>query len=261
MQNPEISGTEYQQGTLAGYELREYLLEKWNRKCAYCGKDNVPLQIEHILCKAKGGTDRVSNLTLSCRPCNEKKGDQDIREFLAKKPDTLKRILAQAKAPLKDAAAVNATRWALFERLKSSGLSIETGTGGRTKFNRSRQGYPKAHWIDAACVGVSGEQILLDPDLSALSIEAFGHGVRQRCRSDSFGFPRQAAPRQKTFAGFCTGDIVKANIPRGKYTGPYTGRIAIRFRPSFRMKAGNATFDVHLKNLTRIHRADGYAYN
>jgi RRXRR protein len=38
MQNPEISGVEYQQGTLAGYEVREYLLEKWQRQCAYCGK-------------------------------------------------------------------------------------------------------------------------------------------------------------------------------------------------------------------------------
>ena len=31
MQNPEIAGVEYQQGELAGYEVREYLLEKWHR--------------------------------------------------------------------------------------------------------------------------------------------------------------------------------------------------------------------------------------
>ena len=36
MQNPEVSGVEYQQGELAGYEVREYLLEKWDRRCAYC---------------------------------------------------------------------------------------------------------------------------------------------------------------------------------------------------------------------------------
>ena len=30
-QDPEISGVEYQQGTLAGYEVRAYLLEKHNR--------------------------------------------------------------------------------------------------------------------------------------------------------------------------------------------------------------------------------------
>ena len=44
MQNPEISGIEYQQGTLQGYEIREYLLEKWCRKCAYCKRENLPLR-------------------------------------------------------------------------------------------------------------------------------------------------------------------------------------------------------------------------
>jgi len=45
MRNPEISGIEYKQGTLQGYEVKEYLLEKYNRKCCYCGKENVPLEV------------------------------------------------------------------------------------------------------------------------------------------------------------------------------------------------------------------------
>jgi 5-methylcytosine-specific restriction endonuclease McrA len=114
MVNPEISNLEYQQGTLAGYETREYLLEKWQRKCSYCGVENVQLQIEHIIPRAKSGTNRISNLCLACDSCNKKKGTLDIEIFLAKKPDLLKRILSQAKRPLKDAAAVNSTRWALF---------------------------------------------------------------------------------------------------------------------------------------------------
>jgi 5-methylcytosine-specific restriction endonuclease McrA len=51
LQNPEISGVEYQRGTLFGYEVREYLLQKWGRKCAYCGAENVQLEIEHIIPK------------------------------------------------------------------------------------------------------------------------------------------------------------------------------------------------------------------
>ena len=62
MQNPEVSGVEYQQGTLKGYQVREYLLEKWGRECTYCGKKDVSLQIEHIYPKSKGGSNRVSNL-------------------------------------------------------------------------------------------------------------------------------------------------------------------------------------------------------
>ena len=139
MQNAEIRGIEYQQGELQGYELREYVLEKWDRTCAYCGKKDVPLQIEHIQAKANGGSNRVSNLTLACEPCNTRKGTQDVRVFLAKKLDVLKRVLAHAEAPLKDAAAVNATRWALYERLKATGLPVECGTGGMTKFHRTTQ--------------------------------------------------------------------------------------------------------------------------
>lgn len=39
LQNLEIRGVEYQRGELCGYEVREYLLEKWGRKCAYCGRE------------------------------------------------------------------------------------------------------------------------------------------------------------------------------------------------------------------------------
>jgi hypothetical protein len=56
--------------------------------------------------------------------------------FLALKPDVLKRLLAQAKAPLRDAAAVNVTRWALYERLKAFGVPVECGSGGLTKVRR-----------------------------------------------------------------------------------------------------------------------------
>lgn len=115
---------------LTGYEVREYLLAKWNRQCAYCGTENVPLQVEHIHPKANGGTNRISNLCLACEPCNLKKGTQDIKIFLAKKPEILLRILAQSKHPLKDASAVNSTRWALFTRLKETGKEIATGSAG-----------------------------------------------------------------------------------------------------------------------------------
>ncbi len=145
MENPEISGVEYQQGTLQGYECREYLLHKWDRQCAYCGKKGIPLQIEHIHPRANGGTDRISNLALSCEQCNVAKGTQDIEDFLQKKPEVLKRILAHSSAPLKDAAAVNSTRHALYARLKTLGLPVECGSGGLTKLNRSTRGLPKAH--------------------------------------------------------------------------------------------------------------------
>jgi 5-methylcytosine-specific restriction endonuclease McrA len=260
IENPEISGIEYQQGELHGYEVREYLLQKWERKCAYCGIENVPLQVDHVQPKAKGGTNRISNLCLACEPCNLKKGTQDIKEFLAKKPEILKRILAQAKRPLKDAVAVNATRWELFRRLQATGLPVELGSGGLTKFNRQTKGIEKSHWADAANVGKSTPERLLIRGIKPLLIIAKGHGIRQRTRPDKYGFPKAHAMRAKFFQGFQTGDIVKANIPSGKYAGRYIGRIAIRHRPSFMLLLPDQRFDVHPKYLKTIHQADGYDY-
>lgn len=250
LQNPEISGVEYQQGRLAGYEIREYLLEKWGRRCAYCGASNIPLQIEHIVPKSRGGTDRVSNLTLACGPCNQKKGTLTAAEY--GHPS----IQKHAEECLRDVAAVNSTRWALYWRLKKLDLDIEVGTGGRTKYNRSRLSLEKHHWIDAACVGRSTPKQLETNGVMPLQIIAAGHGTRKRCGTNKYGFPIRHAPRRKYFMGFQTGDIVRAVIPVGRHAGIHVGRVAIRFRPCFRLNG----FDVHPKYLTILQRNDGYEY-
>jgi len=261
IQNPEISGVEYQQGELAGYELREYLLEKWDRECAYCGAKNVPLEIEHIQARSKGGSDRVSNLTLACTPCNQKKGNKDIKEFLKRKPKRLKKIQAQAKVPLKDAAAVNATRYATGNVLKDFGLPITFSTGGRTKFNRTTRGYPKAHWIDAACVGESGAKVVIPPAITPLIITAKGRGSRQKCSMNQYGFPRTSPKKHKRVKGFQTGDIVKAVVTKGKNIGTYIGRVVVRARGSFDIGIGKKKVSgISYKYCQLIQRVDGYEY-
>jgi 5-methylcytosine-specific restriction endonuclease McrA len=251
LQNPEISGVEYQQGELFGYEVREYLLEKWGRKCAYCGKKSIPLEIEHIIPRSKCGSNRVSNLTLSCHDCNQRKGNKTAAEF--GHPE----LQAMAKQSLKDAATVTTTRWELWRRLSVLEMPIECGTGGRTKYNRISQSLPKAHWIDAACVGESGKQIVIPQGLLHLGIKAYGHGRRARCKVNKFGFPIAHAPRLKKHLGFQTGDIVKAIIPSGKQKGTHIGRVVIRFRPWFHLNG----FDLHPRYLHRLQRADGYEYH
>jgi len=258
-ENPEISGVEYQQGELVGYEVREYLLNKWNRKCAYCGAEKVPLQVEHIHPKAKGGSNRISNLCLACDPCNKKKGIQDIEQFLAKKPDVLKRIKAQVKRPLKDAAAVNSTRWVLFNRLKETGLPVSTGSGGQTKFNRTRLGLPKSHWLDAACVGQVEELDVLSSQ--PLLIKAGGHGTRQMCGTDKFGFPTRHKSRRQIHKGFQTGDIVSATVTTGKKVGSYVGRVLCRASGSFDIATTTGRVaGISYKYCKPIHKKDGYSY-
>ncbi len=257
IQNPEIQGTEYQQGTLFGYECRQYLLEKWSRKCAYCGVKDVPLEIEHIQPKSKGGSHRISNLSLACHKCNQQKGSQDIKEFLKDKPEVLNRILSQAKTPLKDAAAVNSTRWGLFNVLKSYGLPLTTGTGGQTKFNRMRLNLPKAHWIDAACVGVVETLKLVTSKI--FQVRATGFGGRKRCQTDKFGYPIKHRPL-RPIHGFSTGDIVRADVPKGKYKGTFTARVCPMSHGYGEFVIERKRRSIKLAYLTPIHRKDGYGY-
>ncbi|MFY9224703.1 MAG: RNA-guided endonuclease IscB [Blastocatellia bacterium] len=257
MQMAEITGVMYHQGTLSGYETREYLLEKYNRKCAYCSKANLPLQVEHIVPKSRGGSNRVSNLTIACERCNIKKGNKTATEV------GFAQVQEQAKIPLKDAAAVNTTRLQLYNRLKALGLPIETGSGGLTKYNRSKQNLPKTHWIDAACVGLSTPQLKVDIDkVSVLKIKATGHGSRQMCLMDKFGFPRTKAKAGKRFFGFSTGDIVCARVTNGKKTGTYTGKVAVRASGSFNITFGKTTIQgINHKYFTLLHSCDGYSYS
>jgi 5-methylcytosine-specific restriction endonuclease McrA len=260
LQNPEISGVEYQQGTLQGYELREYLLEKWGRHCAYCGQTDVPLQIEHIVARSKGGSNRVSNLTLACEECNQKKGNTPIEDFLKGQPALLKRITAQMKTSLRDAAAMNATRNALWRALNTFGLPVFSASGGQTKFNRSRFGIPKSHCLDAACVG--NIQPLIGWQQPILHITAMGRGRHQRTRLDRFGFPRGYLMAQKSVHGFQTGDIVKAVVPSGKKAGVHTGRVAIRKSGSFNIKTEIGTVQgISHKHCRILQRNDGYGYH
>ena len=260
MQNPEISGIEYQHGELFGYEVKEYLLEKWGHKCAYCGAKDVPLEVEHIVPKARGGSNRVSNLTISCHKCNQDKGDKPVEDFLQGKEGILEKIRKQAKAPLKDAAAMNATRSILLYELEKLGCRVYTGIGARTKFNRKLFGVPKEHCLDALCIG-DNITAVFGINKPVLEINCKGRGLHQRMLPDSYGFPRAHRMKQKRVHGFATGDMVLANVIKGKKKGNYVGRIAVRQTGYFdiQTKQGKVC-GISWKYCHLISRNDGYEY-
>lgn len=159
MMNSEISGIEYQQGTLQGYEVKEYLLEKFGRKCVYGGETNVPLETEHIIPISRGGTNRISNLTIACHECNQKKGNMTAAEFGF--PD----IQLQAKQTLKAAAFMNIVRSRLVDNIKKEcpDLYVESTYGYITKYNRIKQGLEKTHANDAFVIAGDKNQIRSRP--------------------------------------------------------------------------------------------------
>lgn len=273
MVNPEISGVEYQQGTLMGYESREYLLEKWGRECTYCGEVDTPLEIEHIQPRSRGGSNRISNLTLACHECNQEKGAQSLADFFEhgkglkrrlkknglKGPARQARIERECTRPLRDASAVNATRWALLNALEAAGLPVTVASGGKTKYNRQRLDIPKTHALDAACVG--DVDLLHGWHVPTLTIKCTGRGSYQRTRLNRFGFPRGHLMKEKRVNGFQTGDLVIANVPTGKKSGIHVGRVAVRKTGSFNIQTDQgAVQGISHKHCTLIQRGDGYGY-
>ena len=108
MANPDISGIEYQHGTLFSWQVRAYVLERDGARCAYCRRGNVRLELDHVRPRATG-SDRVDNLVASCRDCNVNKTNQPVEQFLNEQPELLKRILERLqRSSLAGAAHVNA---------------------------------------------------------------------------------------------------------------------------------------------------------
>lgn len=253
LQKPELTGVEYSRGTLYGFEVRGYLLEKFHHKCAICADEEAPLQVTHAQLKAHGGSDRVSNLYLACPRCVEKRGARTLNAWLARKPELLARIQAQMKRPLREEAWVTATRWRMLAELERLGLPVSRHTSAAGQYHRWRLGLTRSPW--ACAVGVSDEvPDCLDSRLqSVLAVRCTGHGRRQRCRTDKYGVPVKHIKAGKYSHGYTTGDIATARVP-GKPT--ITGRVTIREKPAFLVgKQG-----VHPKYLTRVHQSDGYDY-
>lgn len=261
LQAPSIQGVEYQQGTLAGYSVREALLEHWGRECVYCGAKNAPLQIEHIVSRSQGGSNRFSNLTLSCEACNQKKGNQHVEAFLSHKPTVLNRIKVHCKASLRDAAAVNTTRTAIVKMAESSGLPVSYGDGASTKMIRTQSGLPKAHWIDAACVAT--EQLVKLNVIQPLLVTCKGHGTRQARRANASGFPAVEKPKA-VYTHIQTGDVVRFRLLKDRknvQAGTYIARVRTPTGKGFVVMISGFRIEIsNMKAVEFVQHSDGYSY-
>ena len=211
IKNPDISGIEYQQGTLQGYNIRNYLLEKYRRKCFYCGKTVSDFEVEHMTPKARGGTNRIDNLTLSCHDCNQKKDTLTAEEFIQqtlsiKKAATKLKQLPNEKRLFKYMAHMNATRWTLYNTIKEKYPNVKTTYGYITKYNRIQTGLPKAHHIDAKCI--TGFATVPPMNQTVVKVKMRRHNRQLHRATFSKGHIRKAACLPTVTFGFQLYDLV-----------------------------------------------------
>lgn len=150
MARPEIQGAEYQHGTLFGYEIKEYLLQKFGHRCAYCqGKSHDPiLEVEHTIPQSRGGTNRVANLAIACETCNRKKGSRTAEEFGF---PTIHKAAARHQV-FRYSALTQSYKWGLWRTLQTFGIPLEATFGYRTKYDRLQKKLPKAQIVDAMVI-------------------------------------------------------------------------------------------------------------
>ena len=68
---------------------KKNILRRDNFTCQYCGEQERPLTVDHILPKSRGGLTSWTNVVVACKPCNLKKGNRTAIEagmYLNKKP-------------------------------------------------------------------------------------------------------------------------------------------------------------------------------
>lgn len=267
-----MAGQPYREGPLYQKELRPLLLERWGHRCSYCGATGR-LEVEHLVSSSRLGTNRLSNLVVACRPCNEEKGALGLEAFFRGSPglherarrhgvDLVARLIkiqSQIEAGLRGASGINSTRWALFQSMRSASLPVEVSHGFVTHRSRKRLGIPKSHALDAACTG--SVESLSGWRIPCMAIQSTGRGSYARTRLDRHGFPRLIFPRKKTVQGFQTGDLVKAAIPKGQHAGTHFGRVSVRSTGYFALHTARGKITSKHSFCALVQRADGYRYS
>ena len=144
IKNPDISGTDYQQGEQLGFwNIREYVLFRDNHTCQCCkgkSKDKI-LNVHHIEIRKTGG-DSPNNLITLCETCHK-----GYHQGTIKLPKTIHRGMR-----FRDAAFMGIMRWALYDKMKILYPDVSLTYGYITKNTRISNHLPKEHFIDARCI-------------------------------------------------------------------------------------------------------------
>ena len=146
IKNPDISGTDYQEGEQLGFwNEREYVLFRDGHTCQCCNgksKDRV-LNVHHIESRQTGG-DAPNNLITLCETCHK-----GYHAGVIKLPPKIKRGMS-----FRDAAFMGIMRWAFYDKLKKLNKSIPVSMtyGYITKHKRIKYKLTKTHAVDARCI-------------------------------------------------------------------------------------------------------------
>jgi hypothetical protein len=139
MENPNISGKEYQHGELLYHKnYKSACLTRDGNKCRVC-KNESNLQVHHIKPRAKGGTDKLSNLMTLCELCHKKHHHEGLK------------LPKQKSSFYISASHVQAGKNYLQQELRQI-APLTTTFGYLTNYYRKQNNVSKSHCNDAVII-------------------------------------------------------------------------------------------------------------
>lgn len=200
IKNPNISGSEYQQGEQRGWaNVREYVLFRDGHQCQCCkGKSgDTILNVHHIESRMTGG-NAPNNLITLCRTCH-----QGFHKGTVKLPKSIHRGMS-----FRDATFMGIMRRTFYSRLKEQYPDVSLTYGYITKNTRIVNNIVKTHTADAYCIAGNVKA-------KRLKYEYFHKQVRRHNRKLHREVPTKGGIRKKAQAehlirGFCLNDTVLA---------------------------------------------------
>jgi 5-methylcytosine-specific restriction endonuclease McrA len=79
-------------------ERRNEIYKRDNYTCVWCGANEVPLTLDHLVPRHRGGTNETKNLVTACLSCNSRRRGIPIRRFAAMlSPDGFRETMCRIK--------------------------------------------------------------------------------------------------------------------------------------------------------------------
>lgn len=128
------------------------VLSRDNFTCRYCGRksDLVPLQVDHVIPRCRGGGNELTNLVTACRDCNIGKGinTPDMAKELKAEFDAYKSFAEVVNARNELKSAIECYWWGRTGGEKPHKQTVFTVTNYAVKFGVETV----LAWIDLAAV-------------------------------------------------------------------------------------------------------------
>jgi len=200
LNDPTLRGSGYQDPTRLDENLRIACLMRDRYTCQYCGKRNCRLQAHHIVYRALGGKDTLTNLIALCEVCHEKVHAGTVTLHVTGVSGQLDQT---AQRTMQGKAHLYATL--------SAAAPLTTVFGYETAAFRKHCGLEKSHTTDALCVATLRSGEMVAPDCTNTYRIAFRP---RQTRKQFHDLPRKGVGRVRyqvnaELQGFRKGDIVR----------------------------------------------------